>query len=318
MGLLVEGKWQDQDPRPQGGAFQRPDSSFRGWVTADGSSGFRAEHDRYVLYVNRGCPWAYRTLLYRSLKRLEGVIELSVTQPAAGPEGWRFGEGPGCIPDPIGDAEHLHQVYTKADPEYTGRVTVPVLWDRHTETIVNNESSELIRMLGSEFDAFGDPGPVYYPADLRHEIDALNERIYVAINNGVYRCGFAGSQEAYDEAIVVLFEMLDELEERLENERFLFGDRITEADWRLFATLLRFDLAYYSAFRCNLRRIVDYPNLWAYTRDLYQQPRVAETVDVEAIKQIYWARLLNRTGVGLIPAGPDLDFAAPHDRARLG
>ena len=225
---------------------------------------------------------------------------------------------PGCIPDPIGGAEHLHQVYTAADPEYTGRVTVPVLWDRHTQKIVNNESSDLMRMLGSEFDAFGDPGPVYYPPDLGVEIDELNDRLYATVNNGVYRCGFAGSQEAYDEAIDALFGMLDELDGRLEDQRFLLGDRITETDWRFFSTLVRFDLAYYSAFRCNLRRIIDYPNLWAYTRDLYQQPRVAETVDVDHIKKIYWARLLNRAGVGLIPRGPELDFSAPHDRARLG
>lgn len=317
MGLLVEGVWQAQDPRPAGAAFQRPEAPFRDWVTADGSSGFRAEPDRYVLFVNRGCPWAFRTLLYRALKQLEGAIELAVTLPAMGPEGWQFGEGPRCTPDPILGASHLHELYTAARSDYTGRVTVPVLWDRETSTIVNNESADLIRMLGREFDAFGDPGPDYLPEDLRPEIDAWNERIYHAVNNGVYRCGFAGSQAAYEEAFEALFAMLDELDQRLASRRFLFGDRITETDWRLFATLVRFDAAYVSVFRCNRRRLVDYEHLWPYTRDLYQQPRVAATVDLDHIKRIYWSAVPNRAGVGLIPAGPDLAFDAAHDRAAL-
>ncbi len=318
MGLLVDGVWQDEDPRrsDERGGFQRPDSSFRSWVSADGSSDFPAEPGRYHLYVNRGCPWAHRALLYRAVKGLDGVVSLSATAPAAGPSGWRFAPGPGCIADPIHGAEHLHQVYAAAQPDYTGRVTVPVLWDRKTGTIVNNESSEIIRMFNSAFDTWGDAKLDFYPGDLASEIDALNERIYRDVNNGVYRCGFAGTQEAYEAAFERLFALLDELEERLGRRRYLFGDRLTESDWRLFCTLVRFDTAYYPVFRCNLRRIVDYENLWGYTRDLYQFPGVADTVSLSHIKRIYWSNVRGRSPSPLIPMGPELDFGAPHGRAR--
>ncbi len=315
MGFLVEGVWRSDEARRSDstGRFVRPQSPFRDFVRADGSSRFPAEPGRYHLYVNRGCPWAYRALLYRSLKKLEDVISLSATAPGKGAEGWHFAEGPGCIPDPVLGARHLHQIYTAARPDFTGRVTVPVLWDKKLGTIVNNESADIMRIFNCEFDAWGDASLDFYPEDLRDDIDALNETIYTNVNNGVYRCGFAASQEAYEEAYDTLFATLDDLNERLRTRRFLFGDRITESDWRLFSTLIRFDLAYYSVFRTNMRHIFDYTHLWPYTRDLYQWPRVAGTVDFEHIKAIYYSQVLG----GLIPKGPKIDFSRPHDRARL-
>ena len=310
MGQLIEGKWSDEDLRTRNadGSFARTESPWRRWVTADGSSGFKAEPARYHLYVNVGCPWAYRTLLFRRLKGLEDVISMSCTNPAVGPEGWTFRDANGLSLDDFTGLEQVHQVYTRAEPEFTGRVTVPVLWDRQNETIVNNESSEIIRMLNREFDAWGRADLDYYPEPLRSDIDAINEMVYANVNNGVYRCGFAGSQEAYEKAYDALFTTLDLLEGRLGRQRYLVGETLTEADWRLFSTLLRFDLAYYGLFRCNRQRLVDFPNLWGYARELYQHPGVSETVDFEAFKRIYWSR------TGLIPKGPRMDWSEPHAR----
>ena len=314
MGQLIDGQWTDEDRRgvDAQGRFVRAESPWRRWVEADTNAEFAAAPGRYHLYVNVGCPWAYRTVLYRALKGLEDVISMSSTAPGMGRQGWTFlpdkDEAGDSLDDFTGHA-HMHQVYSAADATFTGRITVPVLWDREQHTIVNNESSEIIRMLNSEFDAWAaHPEADYYPQALRPAIDAINERIYYGLNNGVYRAGFARSQAAYEEACREVFAELDDCESLLAEQRYLVGDTITEADWRLFSTLLRFDLAYYPVFRCNQRRLVDYPNLWAYARDLYQQPRVAQTVDWEAFKTIYWSR------TGIVPLGPDDDWAAPHGR----
>ena len=319
MGLLVNGQWQDQwyDTKSTGGRFVRQDAAFRNRVTADGSSGFKAEPDRYHLYVSLACPWAHRTLIFRKLKKLEGLISLSIVDPLMAEHGWTFSEGVGCIPDTVNGARYLHQIYTAAKPDYTGRVTVPVLWDKRQGTIVNNESSEIIRMFNSEFDAFGDAGLDFYPEDLRHEIDAVNTRVYDNVNNGVYKCGFATTQEAYQEAFVSLFTTLDILEQRLGRRRYLVGPNITEADWRLFTTLVRFDAVYVGHFKCNLRRIADYPNLSNYLRDLYQIPGVAETVNFEHIKRHYYESHRTINPMGIVPMGPELDLSAPHGREAL-
>jgi len=293
MGLLIEGVWKDRwyDTRSTGGRFERQQSRFRNWVTPDGSPGpsgargFAAEPGRYHLYASLACPWAQRTLIYRALKGLEDIVSLSVVHWRMLEHGWTFEPGPGVIPDPIHHAEFLYQVYQAADPSYTGRVTTPVLWDRMRGTIVSNESAEIIRMFNSAFDAAGARPGDYYPAALRGEIDALNARIYETVNNGVYRAGFATSQEAYEEAVRPLFETLGWLEARLTGRRYLCGARLTEADLRLLPTLLRFDLVYYGHFRCNLRRLVDYPNLWAYTRDVVQFPGVMATFNAEHAKR---------------------------------
>jgi putative glutathione S-transferase len=322
LGALVEGIWQDQPHNIVGGRFLRRESQFRSWVTADGApgpsgeGGFRAAPGRYHLYVSLSCPWAHRTFLFRNLKGLEGIVSASVSNWDNLAEGWTFAPGPGVIPDTVNGARYLHEVYTKAQPIYTGRVTVPVLWDRERRTIVNNESSEIIRMFNSAFDGVGAAPGDYYPVELRPEIDAVNKRVYETLNNGVYRCGFATSQEAYDEAVVPLFETLDWMEERLAKRRYLCGDRLTEADWRAFTTLVRFDPVYYSHFKCNLRRLTDYPNLWAYTRDLYQHPGVAETVDFDHIKRHYYGSQRRVNPTGIVPRGPILDFRAPHGRDR--
>ncbi|NER33884.1 MAG: glutathione S-transferase family protein [Oscillatoria sp. SIO1A7] len=323
MGLLIEGVWHDRwyDTEKTGGRFVRQDSQFRNWVTADGSAGptgkagFKAESDRYHLYVSYACPWAHRTLIFRALKGLEEMIPVSVVHWLMAEKGWTFEPGEGVIPDRINNASFLHEVYTKANPTYTGRVTVPVLWDKQTNTIVSNESSEIIRMLNSAFDGVGAIPGDYYPPDLREEIDALNARIYPNVNNGVYKAGFATTQEAYEEAIAPLFETLEWLEERLSQGRYLTGDRLTEADWRLFTTMVRFDPVYVGHFKCNLKRVVDYPNLWGYIRDLYQVPKVAETVNFQHIKGHYYEshKTINPTGV--VPLGPEIDFTAPHNRA---
>jgi putative glutathione S-transferase len=322
MGLLVHGKWEDRwyDTEGHEGHFKRSAAQFRNWVTADGSpgpsgrGGFKAEPGRYHLYVSLACPWANRTLIFRHLKGLEEMISLSVVHWLMKEHGWTFDDGEGVIPDPFHEAKYMHQVYTAALPDYSGRVTVPVLWDKQENTIVSNESAEIIRMFNSAFDAVGAKPGDYYPEDLRKEIDEINERIYDDVNNGVYKAGFATSQSAYEEAVVPLFETLDWLEDRLSRGRYLFGDRLTEADWRLFTTLVRFDAVYVGHFKCNLRRIADYPNLMAYTRDLYQHEGVAETVDMHHIKHHYYAShdMINPTGV--VPAGPILDFLAPHGR----
>lgn len=314
MGLLVDGEWRDQwyDTAKSGGRFQRQDSAFRHWVTADGSpgpsgeGGFEAEPGRYHLYVSLACPWAHRALIFRALKGLEAMIDVSVVHWLMLDQGWTFAEGPGVVPDPIGGAQYLHQVYTRADPRFTGRVTVPVLWDKRKGTIVNNESSEIIRMFNSAFDGVGAKPGDYYPQALRGEIDALNERIYGTLNNGVYKAGFATTQEAYEEAVGPLFETLDWLEERLDGRPFLTGDGVTEADWRLFTTLIRFDAVYVGHFKCNIRRIADYPRLSAYLQRLLAVEGVAATIDLGHIKRHYYEshRTINPTGI--VPVGPDL------------
>lgn len=317
MGMLVEGVWHDDDPLPadRGGSFVRPDSIFRDRVTGDGSSGFKAEAGRYQLVTAPSCPWAHRTVLMRKLKRLEAAIPLLESDLPKG-EGWAYSHGFDEL-EPRNGVLHVHQVYTAARTDYTGRATVPVLWDRQTRTIVNNESSEIIRMMNSGFDEFGDASVDLYPAALRGEIDAINAFTYEAVNNGVYRCGLAKSQAAYEEAFKRLFAGLDELERRLGRQRWLVGNRFTEADLRLFPTLVRFDTVYYGLFKCNRRRVTDYPNLCNYTRDIYQMPGVAETVDIAKIKLGYYGGMRHLNPRGILPLGPDLDFAAPHDRGRL-
>jgi len=325
MGLLINGKWtQDQAGGTDGiGRFQRPARVRRNWITPDGApgpsgeGGFGAEAGRYHLYVSLACPWAHRALIFRKLKGLEGMISLSVVNWFMGEEGWSFAPGPGVVADPIFGARCMHEVYSAAHPDYTGRVTVPVLFDRQTRRIVNNESSEIIRMFNSAFDGVGALPGDYYPADLRPEIDALNERIYATLNNGVYRSGFASTQAAYEEAVIPLFETLDLLDERLATRRYLCGARLTEADWRLFSTLVRFDAVYHGHFKCNLRRIVDYPNLSGYLRDLFQTPGIAETVDFAHIKGHYYQSHKRLNPSGVVPIGPLMALDAPHGRDAL-
>lgn len=320
MGLLVDGVWTDAwyDTRSTRGAFVRQESRFRGRVTADGSSGFPARAGRYHLYVSLACPWAHRTLIVRRLKGLEDAVGVSVVHWLMRGQGWTFDPAPGATGDRVNGLRYLRELYTLADPGYTGRVTVPVLWDRERRTIVSNESADIVRMLNAEFDAFGDPSVDLYPADLRDEIDRVNERVYAAINNGVYRAGFATTQEAYEEAHDELFRALDEMEERLSRSRYLVGDRITEADWRLFTTLVRFDAVYVGHFKCNRRRIADYPNLSGYLRELYQVPGVAGTVDMVHIKNHYYASHDSINPTGIVPKGPELDLLSPHGRDRVG
>lgn len=325
MGLLVDGQWQDQwyDTKASGGRFQREDARFRNWITADGRAGpsavggFEAEPDRYHLYVSLACPWAHRTTIYRKLKGLEDMISLSVVHPFMGEEGWTFAEGEGVIADPLNNATHAYEIYVAAKSDYTGRVTVPILWDKKTKTIVSNESSEIIRMLNSAFDEVGALAGNFLPSELLAEIDEINAFVYSTVNNGVYKSGFASTQEAYEEAVTELFAALDTLEARLANQRYLVGSTITEADWRLFTTLIRFDAVYVGHFKCNLHRIVDYPNLWGYLRDLYQVPGIAETVNMTHIKQHYYTSHANINPTRIVPAGPVIDFNEPHDRARL-
>jgi len=325
MGLLIDGQWHDKwyDTDSTGGRFKRSESAFRNWITADGSAGpageagFKAEPGRYHLYVAYACPWAHRALIFRKLKGLEDFLPISVVNPLMKENGWTFEPGYKVKPDPIHDATFMHQVYTAADQEYTGRVTVPVIWDRKNGTIVNNESSEIIRMLNSAFDKVGAKEGDYYPEDLRESIDAINERVYHQVNNGVYKAGFATTQDAYEEAVIPLFETLDWLEGILAENRYLCGERITEADWRLFTTLIRFDAVYVGHFKCNIRRIDDYPNLSNYLRELYQWPGISETVDFHAIKLHYYASHETVNPTGVVPVGPALDFHRKHDRARL-
>lgn len=310
-GHMKDGVWQPAGWYPTErtqGEFVRPGTQFRDRVTADGSSGFPAARGRYHLYVSLACPWAHRTLILRKLKRLEDVISVSVVDPFMGEQGWSFSDGPGCIPDTVNGAAHLHQVYAKADPHYSGRVTVPVLWDRERGTIVNNESAEILRMLNSEFGAFTDVDTDYYPAELRPAIDRINDMVYENINNGVYRCGFAGTQEAYDRAFDRLFGALEELERQLDRSRYLVGDVQTEADWRLFTTLVRFDAVYYVHFKCNRRRIAEYPSLSRLLRELYHVPGVAETVDLDHIKRHYYESHRHLNPRGIVPKGPVLEF----------
>ncbi|WP_159587084.1 glutathione S-transferase family protein [Chelativorans xinjiangense] len=325
MGLLVDGVWHDQwyDTSKTGGRFERSKSQFRDFVTKDGQPaegrerGFKAEPGRYHLYISYACPWAHRTLIFRKLKKLEDVISFSVVHHFMGENGWTFKTGDGATGDRLYGLDFLHQIYTKADPHYSGRVTVPVLWDRKTETIVSNESAEIIRMLNSAFDEWGDASVDLYPAPLRAEIDAVNDLVYENINNGVYRAGFATTQEAYEEAFGQLFAALDTVEERLSRRRYLAGERLTEADWRLFTTLARFDPVYVGHFKCNLRRIADYPNLSNYLRELYQVPGVAETVNMRHIKAHYYGSHASINPTRIVPVGPEVDYSAPHDRGRL-
>ncbi len=322
MSLLIDGELHTDwfESESEGGEFVRKDSMFRHWITPDGSpgpsgeGGFPAEAGRYHLYVSYACPWAHRTLIFRALKGLEGLVTVDVVHPHMGPEGWHFGDFPGATPDSQMGAHHLHQLYTAADPHVSGIVTVPVLWDKQRRTIVNNESSEIIRMFNSAFDGLTGNRDDYYPESLRGEIEAVNAPIYENVNNGVYRTGFATTQDAYEEAFDRLFDALDELEARLGRERYLVGDRITEADWRLFTTLLRFDPVYHGHFKCNRNRLVDFPNLWAFTRELYQWPGVARTVRLDHIKHHYYVShdWINPTGI--VPKGPEIDFLAPHGR----
>jgi putative glutathione S-transferase len=324
MGLLVDGVWQDDVSRVKDGHFIRPATQFRNWVTADGSpgpsgdGGFAAEPGRYHLYVSLACPWAHRTIIFRKLKALENVISLSIVSPDMGRDGWTFDTAGGSTGDQVNGKSKLSEIYLLAAPRYSGRVSVPVLWDKKRQTIVNNESSEIIRMLNTAFDAYTNVHVDYYPASLRAEIDRINDLVYPNVNNGVYRAGFATSQAAYEDAFRNLFDTLDELEQILSRQRYLVGSHLTEADWRLFCTLIRFDAVYYSHFKCNWRHIYEYPNLSNYLRDLYQVPGIAETVSLEQIKRhYYWSqRHVNPTGI--VPVGPQLDFAAPHDRARFG
>jgi putative glutathione S-transferase len=315
MGMLVNGTWFDDDPLPadRGGAFLRPDSSFRDSVSRDGSTPFTAEPGRYLLVTAPSCPWAHRTVLIRALKRLDKFIPLLESDLPKG-EGWAYSRGFDDLL-PKDGVFHVHQVYAAARANYTGRATVPVLWDRKTKTIVNNESSEIIRMLNSEFDGLGDDSLDLYPIALRPEIDEINRFIYDNVNNGVYRAGLAKSQEAYEQAFRNLFAALDELEARLSRQRWLVGGRFTEADLRLFPTLIRFDTVYYLLFKCNLRRLADYHHLSNYTREIYQLPGVAATVDFEKIKLGYYGGMRHLNPRGILPLGPALDFAAPHDRS---
>ncbi|MEQ1949882.1 glutathione S-transferase family protein [Mesorhizobium sp. CN2-181] len=326
MGQLVDGKWQDvwYSTKETGGRFVRSEAPWRDWVNADGkpapgrTRGFRAEPGRYHLYVSYACPWAHRTLIFRVLKKLEDMISVSVVHHFMGKDGWTFLAEDGATGDDLYGLDFLHQIYTKADSHYSGRVTVPVLWDRKEQTIVSNESSEIIRMLNSAFDEWGDASVDFYPEPLQAEIDAINALVYPAINNGVYRAGFATTQEAYEEAFGELFSALDTLEKRLSGQRYLVGEKITEADWRLFTTLARFDPVYVGHFKCNLRRIADYPNLSNYLRDLYQVPGVAGTVNMHHIKSHYYGSHTTINPTRIVPVGPEIDYAAPHDRARFG
>lgn len=325
MGRLVDGVWhEDNISRTQDGHFVRPTTRFRNWVTPDGSpgpsgeTGFSAETDRYHLYVSLACPWAHRTIIYRKLKGLEHVISLSVVSPDMMKDGWTFNQDEGSSGDAVNGKSKLSEIYVLADPRYSGRVTVPVLWDKKRQTIVNNESSEIIRMLNSAFNAFTNIHTDYYPEHLRAEIDRINDLVYPNINNGVYRAGFATAQAAYEQAFRGVFDALDKMEQRLSQHRYLVGNTITEADWRLFCTLIRFDAVYYSHFKCNWRHIGEYPNLSNYVRDLYQQPGVAETVSLEQIKRHYYYSQRQVNPTGIVPVGPQLDFAAKHDRARFG
>jgi putative glutathione S-transferase len=324
MGLLIDGVWQQDGQRTKDGHFIRPTPRYRNWVTPDGSagpsgeSGFAAESGRYHLYVSLSCPWAHRTVIFRKLKALENVISMSTVSPDMLQDGWTFNKDEGSSGDAVNGKSKLSDIYLLADPKYSGRVSVPVLWDKKRKTIVNNESPEIIRMLNSAFDAFTNVHTDYYPKELRAEIDRFNDLIYPNINNGVYRTGFATSQGAYEQAFRNVFDALDEIEQILSAKRYLTGATITEADWRLFPTLIRFDAVYYSHFKCNWRHIYEYPNLSNYVHDLYQQPGVAETVDLGQIKRHYYGSQRQVNPTGIVPVGPQLDFSAPHDRARLG
>ena len=324
MGILADGAWRKEEaapePRVDDGAYQRPDSLVRNWITADGSAGptgdagFKAEAGRYHLYIAINCPWAHRTWIYRTLKGLEQAVAMSIVAPRRTELGWVFDNRTSRFRDPVLGADSLHEFYTRAEPGYSGRVTVPVLWDKERQTIVNNESAEIIRMFNDAFAGIATKATDYYPPALRREIDSWNAVVYETVNNGVYRAGFARTQEAYERAFDALFASLERIEEQLSRRRFLCGDRPTEADWRLFPTLARFDSAYHGAFKCNLRRLVDYPNLWPCARDLYQFPGIAETVDTDIYRLGYFSKSEARNPFGIVPKGPAIDFTTPHGR----
>ena len=325
MGLLQDGKWVDQwyKTGDTGGVFLRQSAQFRNWVTADGSpgptgsGGFKAEGNRYHLYISLACPWAHRTLIFRALKGLEKIISLSVVHWYMAEHGWTFAPGAGVLPDNVNGATLLHQIYTSADLNYSGRVTVPVLWDKKQQTIVSNESAEIIRMFNGAFDCFGDTKVDYYPEALQLEINQLNDRIYNTINNGVYKAGFATTQKAYQEAVIPLFDTLNWIENILTQRRYLTGNSITEADWRLFTTLVRFDPVYVGHFKCNLQKIADYPNILGYVRDLYQQPGIAQTVNMQHIKYHYYQSHDTINPTRIVPVGPEADYTLPHDRSKF-
>jgi len=317
MGLLVEGQWQDRwyDTKSHGGKFVRESAGFRDWVSPAPGARFAPEADRYHLYICLACPWAHRTLIMRALKGLESVIGMSIVDPYMGEWGWTFSDAPGAIRDPLYDMDHLFELYQRAVPDYTGRVTTPTLWDRKEETIVSNESADILRMFNSAFDGIAEhPERDYYPRALRGEIEAVNERVYPDINNGVYKAGFATTQDAYEEAFETLFAALDWADERLATQRYMAGPQITEADWRLFTTLVRFDAVYHGHFKCNRRRITDYPNLSGYLRELYQVPGIAGTTDFSHIKQHYYRSHGTINPNGIVPLGPELNLNAPHGR----
>ncbi|MEE2756589.1 MAG: glutathione S-transferase family protein [Myxococcota bacterium] len=322
MGLLIDGLWHDKwyDTESTGGRFVRSESQFRHWVTADGrpgptgAAGFKAEPNRYHLYVSHACPWAHRTMIVRQLKGLEGLISTSVVNWVMREHGWTFAPGPGVEPDPVMNADYMHQVYTASCPNYTGRVTVPVLWDRKTNQIVSNESSDIIRMFNDAFDDCGARSLDLYPVSSRKEIDRWNKEIYASVNNGVYKAGFATDQAVYEAQVKRLFSTLETIETSLGQTRFLTGSQITEADWRLFTTLVRFDAVYVGHFKCNLKRLIDFPNLWGYTRALYQQPGIQKTVHMDHIKGHYYQSHPQLNPTAIVPSGPELDFDLPHNR----
>ena len=313
LGMLVDGKWvKEWTERDAQGKFNRMPTQFRDRITADGSSGFKVEAGRYHLYVSLGCPWAHRTAIMWKLKGLEEVISLSIVDPVISEDGWIFSDYSGCLPDSVNDARYLREVYLKANPNYTGRVTVPVLWDKQTDMIVNNESRQIMRMFDTEFYALAKSNLNFYPPDLQLVIDETIDKIYQPINNGVYRAGFANYQAAYESAVTELFQAFDYWEKVLEKQKYLCGNVITEADWCMFTTLLRFDVAYYGLFKCNLRRIIDYPNLWNYLKDLYMQPGVKEVCNIDHIKRLYYVGLPQLNPTQIVPAGPAIDFEAAH------
>ena len=322
MGHLVDGVWDPADRPVQGGKFVRAKTQFRNWITPDGTpgptgqGGFTASPGRYHLYVSHACPWAHRAMIVRRLKHLEDIIGVSVVHWLYDENGWSFNAAPGVVPDPHLGATYLYEIYATADPTYSGRASVPILWDIEQRTIVSNESSEIIRMLNSAFDDWSDAGLDLYPAALRGTIDTVNDDVYPNVNNGVYRTGFAKTQDAYDQAVADLFACLDRLEDRLGKSRYIAGSSFTEADIRLFTTLVRFDPVYHGHFKCNLSRLVDYPNLWNYTLDIYQRPGIVETVHLDHIKHHYYASHESINPLHIVPIGPDIDYTAPHDRNR--
>ncbi|MEC4815424.1 MAG: glutathione S-transferase family protein [Scytonema sp. PMC 1069.18] len=318
LGILKDGKWiSDREQEDSEGKFIRPSTTFRNQITADGSSGFKAEPGRYHLYISWACPWANRTAIMRQLKGLQDAVGMSVVAPEIHGNGWEFSDEPGCIPDTVNNTQYLWQIYLKADPNYSGRVTVPVLWDTQNGTIVNNESREIMRMFDTEFNAFAKQDINFYPEDLQKVVDETIDAIYQPVNNGVYRAGFATTQSAYDEAVTELFDALNHWEKVLGQQRYLCGEKITEADWCMFTTLFRFDAVYYVHFKCNLRRIVDYDNLWNYLKDLYQQPGVKQTCNLDHIKRHYYISHPKVNPTRIVPKGPLINFDEPHDRKRV-